>query len=335
MNTSLRLADQQAADQADDNGQQADQIADPAILDPANGALHQARQMARFVSEVERMNLRMDLRLRCVMMVALRSACDTPQRLHPQVHNQPKDDTNDRKQARPADCLYGRRTRLSLRLPFSGCPAASDGRAFVGSEAAEPRNNRWTKATDAVCAPTAEEVTMIPDRDNIRFNVLRNALYHTARRGSLERWNRVFNLLVVVLGAAAVGDVLARFNVEQAYVGMAVAFIGALQLVFDFGRQARDHQVLQRDYYSLLADIEGTIDASEPKRAEWYSRMIRITGDEPPVLRAVDARAYNDAADALELPRGERLHVPFLHRMLSGVFAFSGAEYKKRSELPH
>ncbi|KAF0674413.1 hypothetical protein PMES_03290, partial [Profundibacterium mesophilum KAUST100406-0324] len=32
----------------------------------------------------------------------------------------------------------------------------------------------------------------------IRFNVLRNALYHTARRRALERINRSFNLLVLL-----------------------------------------------------------------------------------------------------------------------------------------
>jgi hypothetical protein len=176
-------------------------------------------------------------------------------------------------------------------------------------------------------------MSMILDKENIRFNVLRNALYHTARRRALERWNRTFNFLIVVLGAAAVGDMLSKFGMDQTFVGLAVAVIGALQLVFDFGRQARDHQSLQRDYYALLADIAAEVDESDIKLAEWYSRMIRITGDEPPNLRALDARAYNDAADAMELPRDERLYVPLLHRWLGTLLAFDGREYKKIGEV--
>jgi hypothetical protein len=174
---------------------------------------------------------------------------------------------------------------------------------------------------------------MFADRENIRFNVLRNALYHTARRRVLERWNRWLNFLVIILGAAAVGDILSDYGVQQSYVGMAVAIIGALQLVFDFGRQARDHQGLQRDYYALLADIEATVDDSDTKCAEWHSRLVRISSDEPPTLRAIDAKAYNDAADAMELPRGERLRIPVVHSWFGGLVAFDGYEYKKRSEL--
>ncbi|KAF0674351.1 hypothetical protein, partial [Profundibacterium mesophilum] len=89
--------------------------------------------------------------------------------------------------------------------------------------------------------------------------VLRNALYHTARRRALERINRSFNLLVLLLGAAAIGDLAMRLGIDRIWIGAGVALIGALQLVFDFGRQARDHQTLQRDYYALLAEIDAAV----------------------------------------------------------------------------
>ncbi len=177
---------------------------------------------------------------------------------------------------------------------------------------------------------------MTPDRENIRFNVLRNALYHTARRRTLERWSRWFNFLVVVLGAAAVGDVMDIHGVPLHWIGMAVAVIGALQLVFDFGRQARDHQALQRDYYALLAEIEATPEADTSRCAEWSSRMMRITADEPPVLRAIDAKAYNDALDALGTFGSEnRLHIPLHHRLLGGVIPFEGHQYLMLHERSH
>ncbi|MFZ5749879.1 MAG: hypothetical protein ACOY5U_02315 [Pseudomonadota bacterium] len=175
---------------------------------------------------------------------------------------------------------------------------------------------------------------MTPDRENIRFNVLRNALYHTARRRTFERRDRFFNFLVVVLGTAAAADALAAFDVSQVWIGLAVAVIGALQLVFDFGGLARLHTALQRDYYLLLADIEANPDASAKQCAGWQSRMIRITADEPPLLRAIDAKAYNDALDATSVEASaERLHIPFRHRLLGGLIPFEGARYSKLSEL--
>ena len=99
---------------------------------------------------------------------------------------------------------------------------------------------------------------MLQDPQIVRFNILRNALYHTARRRSLERINRVFNFSIVVLGTAAFGGVVSKLdldNVTAEVIGAPIAVIGALQLVWDFGRQAREHQILQREYYHLLAAL--------------------------------------------------------------------------------
>ncbi|MGS4945165.1 hypothetical protein ACVDG3_06775 [Meridianimarinicoccus sp. RP-17] len=173
---------------------------------------------------------------------------------------------------------------------------------------------------------------MTPDRDNIRFNVLRNALYHTARRRWFESWNRRFNFLVILLGAAAVGDLATRAGFDPISIGVAVATIGALQLVFDFSGQARDHQTLQRAYYHLLADIEATLNDTDEDRARWYGDMIRITADEAPTMRAADARAYNDAIDATEMDPDQRLIVPLLHQLLAHFVAFEGRNYPKLCE---
>ena len=172
------------------------------------------------------------------------------------------------------------------------------------------------------------------DRDNIRFNTLRNALYHSARRRYYEWWNRLFNFAVVLLGTAAIADAMSAVGWGTAWIGAAVATVGAAQLVCDFGRQARDQQSLQRDYYSLLADIEASPNAEDIECAEWYSRMMRITAEEPPVLRALDAKAYNDALDAsIGFDSGERLVIPWHHRVLGGVVAFEGHNYRKMSEI--
>lgn len=172
------------------------------------------------------------------------------------------------------------------------------------------------------------------DRDTIRLNVLRNALYHSARYRSLERTNRFFNFLIVLLGASAMGSLTGSLGISPVWVGGGVAALGALQLVFDFGHAARDHQVLQRDYYWLLADIEAALNPSDEQLAAFQAKMIRITGDEPPTLRAIDARAYNDAIDGSGLfDRDEQLVIPWSHSLVGWLKPFEGFHYLKVHEV--
>ena len=41
---------------------------------------------------------------------------------------------------------------------------------------------------------------------NLKFDALRNAIYHTARRGIMDALNEIFLFVVIISGAAAVGD---------------------------------------------------------------------------------------------------------------------------------
>lgn len=170
--------------------------------------------------------------------------------------------------------------------------------------------------------------------ENLRVNVLRNALYHTARRLTFERWNRVFNFLVIALGAAGMGDFLARFGIDQMWVAAAVTVVGALQLTCDFAGFARTHQGLQRDYYGLLADLEEMTEPTEDKIALLRGKMMRISGEEPPILRALDAKAYNDAIDASGYyERDQRLHIPMTHRIFGRYWPYDGRGYDTMAEL--
>lgn len=173
------------------------------------------------------------------------------------------------------------------------------------------------------------------NRDMLQFNVLRNALYSTGRRMFFERCNRWFNFVQIALGAAAVADVVSYFNAPwpPKFIGLAVAIVGAAQLAFDFGGRARDHQKLQREYYDLLADLETVSPSEEDIIAKLSSRQIRIYGDEPPIMRALDAKAYNDAIDANgRIDESERLHIPILHRVFGSLLSFDGYRYETLKE---
>ncbi|MFC3071516.1 hypothetical protein ACFOHH_00180 [Shinella pollutisoli] len=173
------------------------------------------------------------------------------------------------------------------------------------------------------------------DRARLQLNVLRNALYHAGQRRRYERYTRWSNFLVILLGASAMADLarLLDFPGGALLPGLLTTIVGGLQLVFDFGGKARDHQVLQRDYYTLLADIEDAPAADEAQIARFCAVMTRIATGEPPTLRALDARAYNDALSGLgHWSEGERLHIPLWHRIAGSVSAFDGYQYETLDE---
>jgi hypothetical protein len=174
---------------------------------------------------------------------------------------------------------------------------------------------------------------MDKDKDLIRFNVVRNALYHTARRRTNELYHKLFSFTVILLGAGSMSTLAKVYQIDPVYFGVGLAVVGTLQLVFDFSGKSHEHRILQKEYTKLLADIEGTTADNADLRAKWWGRMIEITADEPPVLRAVDAKAYNDAIDATHIyARSERLKIPVIQRVLGLFFTFEGHEYKKFSD---
>lgn len=182
----------------------------------------------------------------------------------------------------------------------------------------------------------ADAALKLTPRDRVRLHVLRNALYHTSRRMTFDRWNRWCSFFVILLGATAVSN-LGNW-LHWSWLSMVASFltaaVGALQLVFDFGSKARDHQLLQKAYYHLAADIAEVTIATPEQVSIWDARMTRIAGDEPPTLRALDAKAYNDALSGTGLLKeDQRLVIPVWHRLLGQFWAFEGYEYKRVCEM--
>jgi len=163
---------------------------------------------------------------------------------------------------------------------------------------------------------------------DIRFDALRNAIYHSARKGFLDGLNRVLLLLVIAAGTTAVGDFGAEFGFGSSKIYAAIATLsGTLQLVFDFGGRARTHEFLQRQYYELLAKISETPNASEDETAKWEAELQRLYSEEPPPMRALDAIAYNAARESINPNEGKRAQVRWYHSLLSQFYAFNQSEF--------
>ena len=157
----------------------------------------------------------------------------------------------------------------------------------------------------------------------IKFDALRNAIYHSSRRRFFELLSRFLSFCVVVSGTAAVANLAV---LDPRWLAALAAAIGALQLVFDFNGRARLHENLQRRYFELIAVIDAVVEATDQDVAKWRADLNRIYADEPPPMRALDAIAYNKACDALGCPESRR-HVSPWQWFMQHVYSFPNAVF--------
>jgi hypothetical protein len=172
---------------------------------------------------------------------------------------------------------------------------------------------------------------------NPRFDALRNALYHTERKTFLDLANRSLNLIVILLGAGVAGKAAKLIHLEENWLELGVVFFATVQLVFDLGGRARDHQFLQRRYYDLLSEMENEDLENDDALRKWSAKLITLSADEPMPMRALDAIAYNKALGATfgdnpEIMRSHRQRVNFVQRRLRHFFAFQSAPFPLESE---
>lgn len=134
--------------------------------------------------------------------------------------------------------------------------------------------------------------------DDIEGHVLRAIRYHEARARFLDFWRRVFDFLVVVLGAGAVTTATTDYKVLGTVIGIALAAIGALQLVAGFSEKAGEHTSLKRRFCDVLARItEARASGADADRSleKITKRWAAIWADEPPTMHVLEAIAWNAA----------------------------------------
>lgn len=161
---------------------------------------------------------------------------------------------------------------------------------------------------------------------DIKHGIIRNAFYHAARRNWLDGCNRFLSFLIIIGGTSAAADLIVFDESLAKYAAMAVAFIAALQLVYDFAPRARTHEFLQRKYYDLLAEIEEAPAFTEDFVRTLNTKLMRIYGEEPPVMRAADAIADNQASQSMYGIRN-RIHVSLWESWTRHIFAHDKGEF--------
>lgn len=108
-----------------------------------------------------------------------------------------------------------------------------------------------------------------------------SALYHRKRERFYDLMDK-FTKLVAIVGGFAVfanGEYVAE-------IGITVAIVGALSLVFDYGMKARNHAEFAHDYGLIEADIAkvGERDFIEQDIKVWDAKLVSLESKEPPTL---------------------------------------------------
>lgn len=171
--------------------------------------------------------------------------------------------------------------------------------------------------------------------DYLRLQALRNVIYHNARRYWLEALYRWTNFLVVLSGTATAASMGPILKLPQETVTLALgaltAILGASSLVFDFAVRAKNHEIIAKQYFALLGEIDGTVAVSAEDVAKWKKAFAEIAANEPPTMRALDAVAQNEASQAIFGDDVRLLEVTWYQRAFKNVWAFGGAVF---NELP-
>lgn len=195
--------------------------------------------------------------------------------------------------------------------------------AYAGARATPP-------AEAAAREPAPRDVVareIVVTVEDIRFNALRNAIYHSSRRSFLELVNRSLSFLVVAGGAGAVADLGRLVDVAPAWFAALAATVGLIQLVFELGGKVRTHEFLQRRFWELAAEVA---ECEAPKRGEcirWDAALNRLYAEEPPPMRALDAIAYNAAVESLGKNPARRLAVRWYHSLFKQLWPFNGTSF--------
>jgi hypothetical protein len=171
---------------------------------------------------------------------------------------------------------------------------------------------------------------------DLRFDIMRNAIYHSARSRFLDFCNRVFVFLAILFGTSAAADLGSNWHFSPAWLSAFAAISATISLVGDFAVSSRTHAYLQRRYYEALAELErlGNVsDQDMPRLLDIRGRVTALYGEEPPPMRALDAVAYNAACDSLGEDEA-RVTVHWWQSALRHVYPFNETDFVRAHASP-
>jgi hypothetical protein len=168
----------------------------------------------------------------------------------------------------------------------------------------------------------AEIIEPLTPRLSLQIDLLRSIRYHEDREWFFAWIHRTAMAVVVIFGTAAFASAAPKLILITTVAGI-------IDLVWDVSGKARQHSVLRRRLYEIMAETE----METAKLTRLRAQMIRVFADEPPNMHAVNMLAYNGAMEAYDRPKDERFKINWWRRLWRHVHPFSAAKFKTYATL--
>lgn len=157
--------------------------------------------------------------------------------------------------------------------------------------------------------------------DVLLFGVRRSIRYHSRRQAFFEGVNRWTNFLLLLFGSGTVALAVQDRPSWILGLGLGVALVSSLKLVFAFAVKATQHAQFVRDF-TLLEKRLRADDSEETVMAVTQERL-DLEALEPPVMQVLDVLCHNDLLRAMGYAdEKEQVAVTWWQRRTAHFFNF-------------
>lgn len=161
--------------------------------------------------------------------------------------------------------------------------------------------------------------------ESFEIECLNSARYHEDRETFFSFVNKGALFLIVLSGTAA----LSPLKEHHPFIfPLLITVLGLLNLVFDVSGKARLHAGLKKDVFLILADVKAGADLAKLRK-----RLTLVYADEPPVMYAVSAVAYNGAMTSRDRPSRYLMNVSSWARFWRHIWPYTANSFKRFEEV--
>ena len=154
---------------------------------------------------------------------------------------------------------------------------------------------------------------------DLRFNIGRSIRYHKARQNFFDLLDKFTNFISILFGSSSVFVLSQQNTVLAMYLGLSLAVISALALVFGFSTKARDHFDFAKQFTEQERRlIKGPLSDELLNSVEDEIRSIE--SNESNVLRTLNDLCWNYEAEAQGVPKEELIKVHWFRRLFRHLF---------------
>ena len=161
------------------------------------------------------------------------------------------------------------------------------------------------------------------ERWNIDFSVAKSLRYHAYRR---DFWDRFDNAAKILTGISSAGVLLTVIQSSTALAtgfAITVAVISVVDVVLRFGKRARKHDGLYRDFSLLAQDIAAKESPTKAEVARWRKRRLAIEMHEPGVMDLLERRCAAEECVARGVPIRPDWHLNWFQVLVCQYWIFA------------